>query len=108
MSLNEPPAPAKGDHAEIPELVPDHRIARPFQLPEYEWAFFRFVKSAVDALIIAKNPILSKMKPVPAQQIPISRNTTPEGHIIQNDPIVTALRIQLTFKETMNSKLKTF
>ena len=107
MSQNEPSAaPEQGGFTENPELVPDCRIPRPFQLPEYEWAFFRFVKSSVDALIIAKSSILSKMKPVPAQEIPISRNTTPEGHIIQNDPIFTALPIRIDFKDVLDGRLE--
>ena len=64
------------------------------------------MKSSVDALIIAKSSILSKMKPVPAQEIPISRNTTPEGHIIQNDPIFTSLPIRIDFKDVLDGRLE--
>src|ERR1019366_882389 len=35
-----------------------------------------------------------------------SRNTTPEGHIIQNDPIFTALPIRIDFKDVLDGRLE--
>src|SRR5207248_2877760 len=48
----------------------------PFKLPEYESAFFRFVQTAVNSLIRAKNPVLSKFNTEPSSEIHTSRNTT--------------------------------
>src|SRR5256885_2293206 len=41
-----------------------------FDLPEYDWAFAKFVKHAVDELMIRKSPLLSRIKAVPSRTIP--------------------------------------
>jgi hypothetical protein len=95
-----------------PESLPTNTIANLaqtkaclFLLPEYEWAFFRFAMTAVDTLMVVKNPVLSRMKTVPAPEIPISRNTTSEGEVIENKPIPMSLKIAIDFKDIAVGKL---
>jgi hypothetical protein len=78
---------------------------RPFRLPEYEWAFFRFVEISVNALMRAKNPVLSKINAVPAPAIHISRNTTPEGEVIENKPMLMSLGIAIAFEDVLAGRL---
>jgi len=78
---------------------------RPFALGEYEWAFFRFVRTAVDKLIIAKNPVLSRIKAVPSRAIHTSRNTTDDGEVVENPPIRMTLEIAIDFKDVIAGKI---
>ena len=78
---------------------------RPFMLREYEWAFAGFVKAAVDALMIAKSTLLSKLQSVPASEIHISRNTTEAGEIVENSPITTLLPIVIDFRDVVSGNL---
>jgi hypothetical protein len=94
-----PSSPTSGDTA-VP-LEP----TRPFALREYEWAFGAFVKTAVDTLMVAKSPLLSRLKPIPASEIHISRNTTDAGEIIENNPITTLLPIVIDFKDVVAGNL---
>jgi hypothetical protein len=95
-----PPSSPTGEDAAVP-LDP----TRPFALREYEWAFARFVKVAVDSLIVAKSVLLSKMESRPASEIHISRNTTEAGEIVENNPIVTRLPIVIDFKDVVAGNL---
>jgi hypothetical protein len=95
-----PPSPTGGDTA-VP-LDP----TRPFALREYEWAFAGFVKKAVDSLMVAKSKLFSKLKPMPASEIHISRNTTEAGEIVENNPIVTLLPIAIDFKDVVAGNLE--
>jgi hypothetical protein len=74
-------------------------------LREYEWAFGGFVKTAVDSLMVAKSPLLSKLKSIPASEIHISRNTTDAGEIVENNPIRTLLPIVIDFKDVVAGNL---
>ncbi len=94
-----PSSPTSGDTA-VP-LDP----TRPFALREYEWAFAGFVKTAVDSLMVAKSKLLSKLKPMPASEVHISRNTTEAGEIVENNPIVTLLPIAIDFKDVVAGNL---
>jgi hypothetical protein len=94
-----PSSPTSGDIA-VP-LDP----TRPFSLREYEWAFAGFVKTAVDSLIVAKSKLLSKLKPVPASEVHISRNTTEAGEIVENNPVITSLPIVIDLKEVVAGDL---
>ncbi len=78
---------------------------RPFALREYEWAFAGFVKTAVDTLMVAKSTLLSKLKPIPASEIHISRNTTEGGEIVENNPVTTLLPIVIDFKDVVAGNL---
>jgi hypothetical protein len=106
MSPNEQPTqPTESLSADNPDAELARKESRPFGLPEYEWAFFRFVKISVDALISVKNPVLSKIKAVPAPAIHISRNTTREGEMIENDPMLMSLEIAIDFKDVLAGRL---
>src|SRR5713226_866012 len=72
--------------------------SRLFGLQEYDWAFFRFLKAAVDNLIFAKNPVLNKIRAIPSSEIHTSRNTTDSGDVVENKPIRTTLEIAIDFK----------
>lgn len=80
---------------------------RLFDLSEYEFAFARFVKTAIDELMIRKSPVLSRIKPVPSTNIPISRNTMPSGEVIENKPIVMALPFPVDFNDAVAGTLAT-
>ncbi|HEY1950687.1 MAG TPA: hypothetical protein VGG97_26975 [Bryobacteraceae bacterium] len=102
MSLNEQPTdPEESPSADNPEPKLAHKEPRPFRLPEYEWAFFSFVKTSVDALMLVKNPVLSKIKAVSAPAIHISRNTTQEGEVIENKPMLMSLEIAVDVKDVL-------
>jgi hypothetical protein len=47
-----PPSEATGTNGS--SAVPPSGRTDPFKLPEYEWAFFRFVQTAVNSLIRAR------------------------------------------------------
>jgi hypothetical protein len=76
-----------------------------FKLPEYEWAFFRFVQTAVNSLIRVKNPVLSKINTEPSSEIHTSRNTTDSGTVVENKPILTSLEIAIDLKDAIAGKL---
>jgi hypothetical protein len=63
------------------------------------------VKTAVDSLMVAKSKLLSRLKPIPASEIHISRNTTEAGEIVENKPIVTLLPIAIDFKDVVAGNL---
>jgi len=46
------------DDANTKELRPAPAL---FDLPEYDWAFAKFVKHAIDELMIRKSPLLSRI-----------------------------------------------
>ncbi|MEK7994495.1 MAG: hypothetical protein AAB403_11890 [Planctomycetota bacterium] len=81
--------------------------ARLFDLPEYDWAFARFVKKAIDELMIRKSPLLSRIKAVPSSSIPISRNTMPSGEVVENRPIIMALPFPVDFGDAVAGVLAT-
>jgi len=85
--------------------VPPSDRTDPFKVPEYEWAFFRFVQTAVNSLIRAKNPVLSKINTEALSVIHTSRNTTDSGEVIENRPILTSLEIAIDFKDVVAGKL---
>ncbi len=78
---------------------------RPFRPTEYEWAFGGFIKTAVDQLMVAKSSLLSKLEPVPASEIHISRNTTDAGEVVENNPVITLLPITIDFKDVLAGRL---
>ncbi len=77
----------------------------PFKLPEYEWAFFQFVQTAINSLIRVKNPVMSKFNAEPSSEIHTSRNTTDSGEIVENKPILTSLEIAIDLKDVVAGKL---
>jgi len=93
-----PSSPTSGDTSPLDPT-------RPFALREYEWAFAGFVKTAVDALMVAKSTLFSKLKSMPASEIHISRNTTEAGEIVENNPIRTLLPIVIDFKDVVAGNL---
>lgn len=82
-------------------------VPRLFDLPEYGWAFVRFVSKAIDELMIRKSPVLSRIKAVPSSSIPTSRNTMPSGEIVENKPIVMALPFSIDFGDAVAGALAT-
>jgi hypothetical protein len=78
----------------------------PFNLSEYELAFFRFVHSAVNSLIRAKNPVLSMINAEPSADIHTSRNTTDSGEVVENKPILTSLEISIDFKDVVAGRVE--
>ena len=82
-------------------------VARLFDLSEYDWAFARFAKMAIDELMIRKSPVLSRIKAVPSSSIPTSRNTMPSGEVIENSPIMMALPFRVDFGDAVAGTLAT-
>jgi hypothetical protein len=85
--------------------VPPSQPSDPFKLQEYEWAFFRFVQTAVNCLIRAKNPVLSKINTQASSEIHTSRNTTESGEVVESMPILTHLEIAIDVKDVVAGKL---
>jgi hypothetical protein len=104
MQDEQPPPETTGTNGS--SAVPPSDRTDPFKLPEYEWAFFRFVQNAVDRLIRAKNPVLSKMDTEPSSELYTSRNTTDSGEVLENKPILTSLEIAINFKDVVTGKLE--
>jgi hypothetical protein len=77
-----------------------------FGLPEYDWAFAKFVKHAVDELMIRKSPLLSRIKAVPSSTIPTSRNTMPSGEVVENAPIEMQLPFPVEFADAIAGRLE--
>jgi hypothetical protein len=100
-----PPPPSEATGTNGSSAVPPSDRTDPFKLPEYEWAFFRFVQTAVNRLIRAKNPVLSKINTEPSSEIHTSRNTTDSGEVVENKPILTSLEIAIDFKDVVAGKL---
>jgi hypothetical protein len=98
-----PPSEATGTNGS--SAVPPSDRIDPFKLPEYEWAFLRFVHTAVNRLIRAKNPVLSKINTEPSSEIHISRNTTDSGEVVENKPILTSLEITTDIKDVVAGRL---
>jgi hypothetical protein len=101
--LPTPPSEATGASGSLAPPPPGR--TDPFNLPEYEWAFFRFVQTAINSLIRAKNPVLSKINAEPSSEIHTSRNTTDSGEVVENQPILTSLEIAIDFKDVVAGKL---
>jgi hypothetical protein len=76
-----------------------------FEIPEYDWAFYKFVKHAMDALIIAKSPLLSRISVEPSPGITTSRNTMPSGEIVENPPILTQLPFPVDVADAVAGRL---
>jgi hypothetical protein len=74
---------------------------RPFRLREYESAFAGFAYTAINALMMAKHPVLSQIKTVPAAEIHTSRNTTDSDEVIENPPIRMALEFRIDLKDVV-------
>src|ERR1035437_3289597 len=100
-----PPPPSEATGTNGSSAVPPSDRTDPFKLLEYEWAFFRFVQTAVNRLIRAKNPVLSKINTEPSSEIHTSRNTTDSGEVVENKPILTSLEIAIDFKDVVAGKL---
>ncbi len=79
---------------------------RLFALQEYDWAFFRFVRTAVDHLIVAKNPVLTRIKAAPSSEIHTSRNTTDSGDVVETEPIRATLEIVVNFNDVVSGRLE--
>lgn len=77
-----------------------------FDLPEYDWAFAKFVKRAIDELMIRKSPLLSRIKAVPSTTIPTSRNTMPSGEVVENAPIEMQLPFPVEFADVIAGRLE--
>jgi hypothetical protein len=77
-----------------------------FDLPEYDWAFAKFMKRAVNELMIRKSPLLSRIKAVPSSTIPTSRNTMPSGEVVENAPIEMKLPFSVEFADAIAGKLE--
>jgi hypothetical protein len=105
MSPKQPAQPPDAPSADNSAPLLARKEPCPFRLPEYEWASFRFIKTSVDALMWAKNPVLSKIKAVPVPAIHISRNTTREGEVIENTPMLMSLEIAIDFKDVLLGRL---
>jgi hypothetical protein len=81
--------------------------ARLFDLSEYDTAFARFIRKAIDELMIRKSPLLSRIKTVPSSSIPISRNTMPSGEVVENPPVKMALPFPVDFASAVAGELAT-
>jgi hypothetical protein len=77
-----------------------------FDLPEYDWAFAKFVKHAVDELMTRKSPLLSRIKAVRSSTIPTSRNTMPSGEVVENAPIAMQLPFSMEFADAIVGRLE--
>ena len=76
-----------------------------FELPEYDWAFFKFVNQAFNELMIRKSPLLSRIKVVPSSTISTSRNTMPSGEVVENPPIEMRLPFPVVFADAIAGRL---
>lgn len=79
-----------------------------FELPEYDRAFGRFVYVATDELMTAKSPILSQIQRVPASSIPATRNTMPDGTVVENEPMAVMMPFAVDFKDAVAGNLGAF
>lgn len=80
----------------------------PFVLREYEWAAYRFFKTAVDTLVQVKNPVLRRIVALPAAEIYTSRVTTPDGQMIENPPMRMSLEVVVDVKDIVAGRLEAF
>ncbi len=92
-----------GDESSTNQLQPTTVL---FDLPEYDWAFFKFVNHSIHELMIRKSPLLSRIKAVPSATIPTSRNTMPSGAVVENAPIEMQLPFSMEFGDAIAGRLE--
>ena len=88
-----------------PAAVPSIDCTDPFNLPEYEWAFYQFVYTAVNSLMRSKNLVLSRISYETSPNIYASRNTTDSGEVVELNPIRTHLEFTIDGNDVVAGKL---
>jgi hypothetical protein len=75
-----------------------------FELPEYDYAFQDFYRTAVYELMRRKDPLLSKMPAAYADHIPTVQNTMPSGEVVEIRLLEFAMRFATPFDDAISGR----
>ena len=77
------------------------RQAPPFELPEYQRAFLKFTREAIDGLSRAKDPVLGRMRKGRPERNYVGRNSMPQGQVHEAVPMPVRSEFSLTASEIL-------
>jgi hypothetical protein len=77
------------------------RQTPPFEVPEYQRAFFKFTREAIEGLSSAKDPILGKIRRRPPGRDYVGRNSLPQGEVHEGTPMPVRSEFSLTASEIL-------
>lgn len=73
---------------------------KPFALPEYARAQFKFVHEGVRRLMEAKDEVWASLqRRPPTEAVPVTQNTMPGGGVIQNQPVTSKTKFIFKFED---------
>ncbi len=71
-----------------------------FALPEYERAQFDLFRSAVRALMKAKDSLYAQIpEGDPSEMIPATQNTMPSGETVRSEPVLMESKVAFQFDD---------
>lgn len=75
--------------------------APPFELPEYQRAFLKFTREAIQGLSSAKDPLLGRMRKRPPERSYVGRNSMPQGQVHEGALMPVRSEFSLTASEIL-------
>jgi hypothetical protein len=87
----EAPPPEKADQRQTP----------PFELPEYQRAFLKFTREAIEGFSSAKDPMLGRMRKRRPERTYLGRNSLPQGQVHEATPMPVRSEFSLTAMEIL-------